>query len=94
MILYGDMVNDTGASQEILYLTGSFTDDNGRTIDGEDYTYDYWPSDVVPPGGRVPFELEVYGVKSIQHYSLRVIAEPSGETPRQDFEFSELQSIR
>jgi hypothetical protein len=92
VFLYGEMVNDSDASQEVLSLTGSFTDDDGQTVDDESDSYAYWPVDVVAPGGRVPFELEVSGVNGIQEYSLRVISEPSRSTPRQEFEVSELES--
>ncbi len=87
VILYGDMVNKTGSSQEIFYLTGIFSDSRGRTVSGSNYTYDYWPIELVPPGGLVPFELTVYNLQSVADFAFEVIAEPSSETPRQNFEF-------
>jgi len=87
VIFYGDMVNNTGASQQIVYITGSFQDNQGGSFAGTDYTYDYWPIEIVPRGSKVPFALNVYDISNIAHYSLSVTSRPSGETPRQDFEF-------
>jgi hypothetical protein len=86
VIFYGDMVNNTGATQQIDYLTGTFQDNQGRSFSGTDYTYDYWPIEIVPPGSKVPFELSVYDVANVVNYTLSVISQPAGETPRQDFE--------
>lgn len=88
IILYGDMINNTGSTQEISYLTGTFTDSQGRTFAGTNYTYDYWPIDVAPPGAKIPFELSVYNVDNIVSYNLSVIARAIGETPRQDFQYT------
>ena len=87
VIFYGDMVNNTGASQQIAYITGSFQDNQGVSVAGTDYTYDYWPIEIVPPGSQVPFELSVYDISNIANYSLSVTSQPSGETPRQDLQF-------
>jgi hypothetical protein len=90
VILYGNMINDSGSAQEISSLTGIFYDQFGRRTN---LTQDYWPIEVVPPGGQVPFELTVYNAYSLQSYSLSVIAQPSSETPRQDFEFLNLDTF-
>lgn len=87
MLLYGNMINDTGASQELEAVTGSFYDAEGRLIADEGSTYDYWPINVVPPGGSVPFELTVFDVQNAANFNLAVEAIPSGENTRQDFEF-------
>jgi hypothetical protein len=92
LILYGDVVNDTGDSQEISYLTGTFYDSQGRVVAGENDIYYYWPIDVVPPAGMVPFELTVYSDQSPANFELEVIAQASSDTPRQDFEFSDLDA--
>jgi hypothetical protein len=86
VIFHGDMVNNTGTTQQIAYLTGTFQDNQGRSFSGTDYTYDYWPSEIVPPSGKVPFELSVYDVANIVIYSLNVVSQPASQTPRQDFE--------
>jgi hypothetical protein len=88
--LYGNFINNTGTSQELLYITGTFYDAQGQAIADEESTYDYWSVPVIPPGGRAPFELTVGGIQSAANFDLRVEAEPSSENPRQDFEFSDL----
>jgi uncharacterized protein YgiM (DUF1202 family) len=87
LLLYGDMINDTGASQEVALLTGTFYDTQGQVIADEDNTFDYWPIEIVPPGGRVPFELAVEGIPNAANFNLRVEAEASSQMPRQDFNF-------
>ena len=90
LLVYGDLVNNTGASQEIFDIVGTFYDVQGQVVADETSTYSYWPVLVIPPGGRMPFELTVEGTRSADTYDLRVDAEPSGEVPRQDFEFFDL----
>jgi hypothetical protein len=88
--LYGNFSNNTGTSQELFYITGTFYDAQGQVIADEESTYDYWSVPVIPPGGRAPFELTVEGIQNAANFDLRVEAEPSSENPRQDFEFSDL----
>ena len=38
----------------------------------------------------MPFELIVFDIQSIADFNLDVISRPSSETPRQDFEFSDI----
>jgi hypothetical protein len=88
--VYGNFINGTGTSQELLFITGTFYDTQGQVIAGEESTYDYWSVPVIPPGGRMPFELTVEGIQSAANFDLRVEAEPSNENLRQDFEFLNL----
>jgi hypothetical protein len=88
--LYGNFTNNTGTSQELFYITGTFYDAQGQVIADEESTYDYWSAPVIPAGGRAPFELTVDGIQNAANFDLRVEAEPSNENPRQDFEFSDL----
>ena len=91
LLLYGDLINNTESPQALALITGTFYDDQGQVIANEDSIYDYWPPvDAIPPGGRMPFELIVDGIQGDAKSSLRVEAEPSSESPRQDFEFSDL----
>ena len=90
LLLYGNLINNTGSAQELFFITGTFYDAQGQAIADEESTYDYWPVEFIPPGARVPFELTVDGIQSTNNFDLRVDAEPSGEAPRQDFEFSDL----
>jgi hypothetical protein len=90
LLLFGDMVNDTGASQLIGFLTGTFYDGQGQVIASEDNTFDYWPIELVPPNGRIPFELAVGGIQGAANFDLRVQSETSSQIPRQDFNFVEV----
>jgi hypothetical protein len=90
LLLYGDLINNTGTSQELMRVTGTFYYAQGQVIADEESTYDYWTVGILPPAGRVPFELTVDGIQGAAKFKLRVEAEPSNESPRQDFEFSDL----
>ncbi len=87
LLMYGDMINNTGTTQGLAYVTGTFYDAQGQVIAGEDRTFDYWPVEAVPPTGQVPFELTVDGIQNAAKFDLSVKAEPISDTPRQDFEF-------
>jgi hypothetical protein len=84
------VVNNTGALQELLSVTGTFYDAQGQVIADEEDTYSYSPSYFIPTGGTVPFELMVEGIQSAADYELKVEAETGGEMPNQDFEFIDL----
>jgi hypothetical protein len=86
VILYGDVVNNTGSSQALVSITGTFYDGQGQVIADEENVFDYWPVETLPPGGRAPFELTIYDVQNIAKFDLSVAAEASNDTPRQDFE--------
>jgi len=92
LVLYGNMLNNTGASQELFFVTGTFYDDQHQSVADEESTYDYWPLEIVPPGAQVPFELTVFDIRSIADFNLRVETQPSDETPSPDFEFFDVQS--
>ncbi|NJN93604.1 MAG: hypothetical protein HC875_05660 [Anaerolineales bacterium] len=87
LILYGEMVNDTGAPQEIAYITGTFYDNQGQLIADSDSTTEYWPIEIIPPGGRTPFELAVNGIQAAANFKLWANSTTAGQSPRQDFNF-------
>ena len=87
LVVYGDMINNTGTSQELDVVSGIFYDSQGQVIAADRDVEGEWPIEVVPPGGRVPFKLVVNGIQSAANFELGVEANPSGITPRQDFEF-------
>lgn len=91
LLLYGDMINDTGAAQEVAFITGAFYDAQGQIIANQESTNEYWPVEVVPAGGRVPFELTVNGVGDSANYKLWVNSTVSSGSPRQDFNFSAVE---
>jgi uncharacterized protein YgiM (DUF1202 family) len=88
LLLHGKAVNNTGAAQELLSINGIFYDGQGQVIADHDDSYAYWPGYVVPPGGSVPFELLVDGIGEPANFDLSVEAQPSDQTPRQDFNVS------
>jgi hypothetical protein len=92
VFVYGEVINNTGSPQRLSHITGDFYDDQGQVVVGQGDVDDFYQIDVVPPGGVVPFELALYDVQSVADFDLVVIAEPSGEAPRQDFEFSDLDA--
>jgi len=90
LALYGNLINNTGSAQEIASITGTFRNAEGQDIANAEHIIDYWPLEVIPPGAQMPFELTVRDIQSAASFDLRVVAKPSGQTLRQDFEFSEL----
>ena len=90
IMLYGDIVNRTGTAQEISLISGTFFDAQGQMIADSNNAVDYWPVEIIPPSGRVPFELTVYGIQGIANFDLAVEAEQSTQMLREDFEFLDL----
>jgi hypothetical protein len=89
LLLYGDAINNTGASQTLQFIGATFFDAQGQVLAPANLT-DYWPTEAVPPGGQIPFELSVAGIPNPANFNLNAEAVPSDQTPRQDFEFSDL----
>ena len=91
LLVYGNLINNTGSSQELWAITGDFYDAGGKIISDKDKTYAYWPVYVIPSGAEVPFEILVDDVDDgATDYNLDVEAQPSDDTPHQDFEFLEV----
>jgi len=82
----GDIINNTGAAQEVMAITGKFFDDQGQVIAGEGSGYGYAAVMVIPAGNRVPFKLLV-DIQGMTTADLIVEAQPGPSTPRQDFKF-------
>jgi hypothetical protein len=89
LLLFGEMVNNTGQAREISAVTGTFYDAGGAEIAGDADVLDFWPVVVVPAGERATFELEVADISSAASYTLTVDALPSAEPPRQNFDFAD-----
>jgi hypothetical protein len=85
LMLHGELINETGSAQQLSFVSGAFYDEQGQ-ISAES-TFNYSPLEVVPPTGRVPFELAVYSPQRTDTYDLWATSSPSSFTPRQDFEF-------
>jgi uncharacterized protein YraI len=87
LMLFGEMVNQTGAAQQISTITGTFYDAQGQLLAADKSTYGLWPTKVVAPGGRVPFALTVYDVQEAGNFELSVQSKTVETGPRHDFEF-------
>lgn len=87
----GDVLNNTDAAQEVDHITGTFYEAQGQAMDDPE-VIDYWPLEAVPPGGQMPFDLVVIGLENVERFDLQVEAQPSSETPRQDFEVLDLNA--
>ncbi len=88
IVIFGEVINNSGAVQEIGAITGLFYDAQGQVIANEANTTDYWPVEAIPVGGRMPFEMVVIGIQSAASYKLSVESGLSPDLPRQNFEFS------
>ena len=86
-IVFGELVNNTGATQKISQVTGTFYDSQGQLIAADKSTTGLWPTQIIPAGGRVPFALTVYGVQDVARFDLVAHANAVGSNARQDFEF-------
>ena len=91
LFLRGEAVNDTGAPQRLTDIIGIFYDADGQVIADRGDFVSYWPTDVVPAGGLVPFEVEIYDVREVADFDLKVIAQATGETVREDFDITNLE---
>lgn len=94
LLLYGNLVNNTELPQELISIVGTFLDEQDQVIATTSLADAYWPGFVVSPGGSMPFEVTVKGIESAANYTLSVEAQPSGDVPREDFEFSNLKQAQ
>jgi hypothetical protein len=90
LLLYGDMINNSGSAQDVSEITGTFYDAQGQVIASADNTEAYWSVETISHGGRTPFEMVVEGIENAANFNLSVEAEPSQASPRQDFAFLDL----
>jgi hypothetical protein len=89
LLVYGEALNNTGSTQRLTRITGTFYDGQGGVTANPDQVSDYWPIEVVPQGGWVPFELTVPGIQDAASFGLSAEAQASDQTPSQNFEFSD-----
>ncbi len=90
VLLYGDIINNTGTTQELSNVTGTFYDAQGQAIAGEDNIFVYWPVEIVPPEAQLPFELIIMDGVNVADYELQVEAQPNERTPHQNFQVTNL----
>jgi|GEM_PF-1756890 len=84
----GEAINNTGAPQREIDISGIFYNNNDQLIEDEVETADYIPVDVVPVGARIPFELVIESSQPIYRLDLLGLSQPADFSPRQDFEIS------
>jgi hypothetical protein len=92
LFVRGEALNDTGASQRLSKIIGTFYDAAGQVVAGGDETDSYWPIYLVPAGGWVPFEITLYDIREVADFDLQVVTQATDQSVRQDFEFLELES--
>ena len=88
--LLGDITNISNSAQKLSFITGTFYDAQGNPVAGEDFTVDYWPTNIVPPGSKLPFEVIVLGVQNIADFDLRAEAQVVDNNMVQGFEFADV----
>jgi len=82
----GELVNNSGSTQTLNAIGGEFFDANGTKIAGDDDISDYWLTENIPNGGRLPFELIVDNIQQAANFSLTAYAEPAPSVTRTDFQ--------
>jgi hypothetical protein len=88
LLLYGEVINDTGSTQELHFISGTFYNDQGQIIANQNNTSDFAPVYQISSGVRVPFELAVNNIGSAARFDLWARSESSNGAPRRDnFEF-------
>ena len=90
LLVYGEAVNQSGASQSVLGIQGTFYDAQGQPLTLDDYD-EYWPMETLPDGGRMPFELTLYGPTAVDRVELQISTEPGDEALRTDLEITEVE---
>ncbi len=83
--LYGELINNTAATQELAFITGTFSDVQNQIVANEENVTDYWPNDIIPQGQRMPFELFIETEDIIDSYDLQVEAQSNNEVIYTDF---------
>lgn len=91
LVVLGEVTNETGSAQEIVSLAGTFHDAQGGVMADPDRMDGYWPADLVPPGGQLPFELTVFGIQDAHDFDLAVQSQPTNIDLHQGFAFSNVE---
>lgn len=87
MLVFGELVNNTGANQKVSQVKASFFDGQGNLLMADKGATGLWPTRVIAAGERVPFALTIRGVVEAASFELAVDAQTVDNSPRQDFEF-------
>lgn len=76
LVISGEVINNTGVSQELDVMGGLFYDERGQVIADDRQMETHWSVDIVSPGGRAPFEVVVDGIQTAADFELSVEAQP------------------
>jgi len=90
LVLYGNVINKTGAIQELAAIRGSFFNTEGQPVANGQSTDD-WPLEIVLKGEQVPFKVTAPGIQNAADFELEVDSTPSQKTLGRGFEFSKLR---
>ena len=69
LLLYGELLNDTGQTQKLNSIRGTFYDARGTVIATKGGSHDV-PIPIIPQGGQVPFKLTVTDIKNAADFDL------------------------
>jgi hypothetical protein len=89
-LLYGELINNTGTTRQVISIGGMFYDAGGALLADSLDAFIRTPTNLVPAGGRLPFELSLVGIESVAAYTLSVNAQVHPANPRQDFLFTNI----
>ncbi len=87
-------MNNSGRTQTLLFIGGEFFDAAGTKIAGDDAISDYWLTENIPDGGRLPFELVVDDIQQTADFSLAAHAEPAPVVTHSDFQVNITEQYR
>ncbi len=87
-VVIGELINNTGIPQTDIHVSALFYNEQHKLIEEQVDTLSYVPVEVIPAGGRVPFELIADSTVPIYRVNLYAMSEPSGNAPSLDFQFS------
>ncbi len=88
----GEIVNTTAVYQQMLAVTGSFYGDQDQLVADDADVLDYLPQAVIPPNGRVPFEILVPDLAGAARFDLVADAVES-LTPIREFTPTNLTQV-
>ncbi|MGQ0603942.1 MAG: FxLYD domain-containing protein [Anaerolineales bacterium] len=83
--VFGEVVNNTGQTQDIETITGQFFDAQGQVIAGDADIAAAFPVSLIPAARSAPFDLYVDNAQSADRFELNVVAMPSTAILRSDF---------
>jgi hypothetical protein len=87
-LVVGELVNQTGAAQQEVNISGLFYNADDEIIQNEIETLSYVPVEIIPIGAHIPFELTIESIEPIYRLDLLAMSEPADSPPRQDFQFT------